>query len=100
MPIGARTNLLDSDVRLAKTRAHSEECARFPSLQLAADLVEHGADLRADELDGDDNEHRNEARNQRIFNRRHAGFIAQKGLNSCHQIERSRYRGGGGGRGV
>ena len=34
------------------------------SLQRGADLVEHGADLRADQLDGDDDEHRNKARDE------------------------------------
>ena len=55
-------------------------------LERAGDLVEHGADLRADSLDGDDDEHRNQARDQRILDRRHAGFIAKEVSNSKHGI--------------
>jgi hypothetical protein len=55
-------------------------------LERAGDLVEHGADLRADSLDGDDDEHRNQAGDQRILDRRHAGFIAKEVSNSKHGI--------------
>jgi hypothetical protein len=51
-----------------------------------ADVVEYGADLRADGLDGDDDEHGNQTGDQRIFNRRHAGFIVEKVTDSKHGI--------------
>ena len=49
-------------------------------------MGEHSADARADRLDSDDDEHRNQARDQRIFDRRHTGFIAKKVSNSKHGI--------------
>jgi hypothetical protein len=55
-------------------------------LERGANLAEHAADTRADRLDGDDDEHRNQARDQRIFDRRHAGFIADKVTGSKHGI--------------
>jgi hypothetical protein len=46
------------------------------SLQRAADLGEHRAHLRADGLDRDNDDKRNEARDQRIFDCCHAILVA------------------------
>jgi hypothetical protein len=56
------------------------------SLERGGDLGKDGGDVRADKLDGDDNEHCNQAGDQRIFDRRHTGFIAKKVSNSKHGI--------------
>src|SRR5580700_17678 len=60
--------------------------ARPCLLQRGADLVEHGADLGADQRDGGNDEHRNQARDQRVFDRSHSRFIANKVTNSKHGI--------------
>jgi hypothetical protein len=49
-------------------------------------MAEHSADARADRLDGDDDKHRNKARDKRIFDRRHTGFIVDKVTDSKHGI--------------
>jgi hypothetical protein len=46
--------------------------------QGVAHFGEHRADLRADILDSDNDEDRDQARDQRIFDRRHARFIAKE----------------------
>jgi hypothetical protein len=56
------------------------------SLERVTHLGEHGADIRADKLDANDDEERDQARDECIFDRRHAGFIAEKDFNSCHRI--------------
>ena len=53
-------------------------------LQRVAHLGEYRADLRADILDGHNDEDRDQARDQRILDRRHAKFIAKEVLNSSH----------------
>src|ERR1700733_7738080 len=73
-------------VRIVARQPESLRPARLCLLKGGADLVEHRADLRADKLDGDDNEDCNQAGDQRIFDRRHTGFIAKKVSNSKHGI--------------
>jgi hypothetical protein len=60
--------------------------ARPCSLQRGADLGEHAADARANRRNGGYDEHRNQTRDQRIFDRRHTRFIANKVTNSKHGI--------------
>src|SRR6185437_5292848 len=56
------------------------------SLERFAHLGEHRADLTADKLDCNDDDERDQARDERVFDRGHAGFVAEKGVKSCHRI--------------
>ena len=76
----SKTRVPESTARRPETPAGATALL----LQRGADLVEHVADVRAYQLDCDDDEHRNQARNQRIFDRRHTGFIAKEVSNSKH----------------
>jgi hypothetical protein len=50
--------------------------ARFAgSLESVADLGEHIADFRADKLEGDNDENRNQAGDERVLDRRYARFV-------------------------
>src|ERR1700727_938189 len=63
-------------VRIDRAPAESPRRARPRLLQRVADFGEYGADLGADQRDGGDDEHGDQARDQRIFDRRHTRFIA------------------------
>src|SRR5580704_15237250 len=74
--VHARSRFVNRASELIARQPESLWPARLCLLQRVADLGEHGADLAANQRDGGDDEHRNQARDQRIFDRRHTGFVA------------------------
>src|ERR1700722_3221814 len=74
-------------IRIVARQPQTPRPARPYLLERGADLVEHRADLPADQRDGGDDEHRNKTGDQRIFDRSHTGFIDKKVFtNSKHGI--------------